>query len=158
VNAEIRNMKADLLKEFDLLDIKYESGGLLPGQKDRMNTILLELENIWNMEEIKAKERSRDRNIKGDRNTAYFQAIANQRNRKKRIPCLETSEGVVENNTSMLNHDVEFYKSLFRDEPISGVSLEDTFWGEDDKINTQEKESLEMPFSKEEIKKAIFES
>lgn len=64
----------------------------------------------------------------------------------------------MEDNAIMLNHVVEFYKSLFRAEPISGVSLEDNFWGEDDKINTQERESLEMPFSEEEIKKAIFES
>jgi hypothetical protein len=45
---------------------------------------MIELEKICNMEEVKAKQRSRDRSIKEeDRNTAYFQAVANQRNRKK---------------------------------------------------------------------------
>jgi hypothetical protein len=29
-----------------LLDISYEAGSLLPGQKERMDTIILELENI----------------------------------------------------------------------------------------------------------------
>jgi hypothetical protein len=69
------------------------------------------------MEEVKARQRSRDRIVReGDRNTAYFQAIANQRNRKKRIACLETPEGIVEDNALMLTHAVEFYKNLFGSE------------------------------------------
>ena len=48
-----------------------------------MDLIVQDLENIWNLEEIKARQRSRDRNVKeGDRNTSYFHALANQRARK----------------------------------------------------------------------------
>lgn len=59
VNVELRKLKQDLLEEYDLLDKKYELGTLPPGQKDRMDTILADLERIWNMEEIKAKQRSK---------------------------------------------------------------------------------------------------
>jgi hypothetical protein len=46
------------------------------------------------MEEIKEKQRSRDRNIReGDRNNAYFQAMANQRNRKKELLVLRLLRG-----------------------------------------------------------------
>jgi hypothetical protein len=54
-----------------------------------MRDITKELDHIWSVEEIKAKQRSRDRNIsEGDRNTTYFQALANQRKRKKKIGSL----------------------------------------------------------------------
>ena len=51
-----------------------------------MQDIQEELEDIWKIEETKAKQRSRDRNIKeGDMNTAYFHTICNHKARKKTI-------------------------------------------------------------------------
>jgi hypothetical protein len=42
-----------------------------------------ELEQVWKIEEIKARQRARDGHIKeGDKNTSYFFALTNQRKRK----------------------------------------------------------------------------
>jgi len=139
--------------------MKYETGDLIRGQKHRIENILRELEGIWNMEEMKARQRSRDRNIiEGDRNTSYFQAVASQRNRKKRISCLETEDGLIQDNDLMLKHVVDFNKTLFGGEPDSGVKLDDDFWDEEDKITVSENELSEAPFSEEEIRSAVFES
>jgi hypothetical protein len=104
-----------------------------------MHSINKDLEALWRLEEIKVRQRSRERRIKeGDRNTTYFQAVANQRHRKKRIPGLESPEGWIEENEDMLKHVVSFYKTLFGKEEENGVRLSHDFWDEDEKVSEEE--------------------
>ena len=74
-----------------------------------------ELQKISLQDEIKAKQKSRDRDIKeGDRNTSYFHVVANQRRRKSVIHSLDGPHGPVTNPKDMLDMASSFYKDLFK--------------------------------------------
>ena len=147
-----------MLEEFDLLGVFSELNQLTDLERKRMQDIQEELEDI-SIEETKAKQRSRDRNIKeGDMNTAYFHAICNHKARKKTILSLQGPDGMVSKNKGMLGLAIDFYKMLFGYEEKIDIHLDKNFWEENDYITAEENNLLEVPLSEEEIKEAVFGS
>ncbi|XBH61956.1 hypothetical protein VPH35_116304 [Triticum aestivum] len=151
--ANLRRYKKILLEEFDMLDIRVENSDLSEVEFNRMKFIQSELQKIWLREEIKAKERSRDRDItEGDRNTAYFHAVANQRRRKTLIHSLDSPNGPVSDIKNMLNVASDFYKDLFKNKNSSGLKIKTDFFSAGEKVTPAENEVLEAPFTEEEVK------
>ena len=148
-----------MMEEYDFLDIKSETEELTSEESARLDQIHVEMKRIWLKEEIKARQRSRERDIKeGDRNTAYFHAVANQRRRKTLVHSLQGPDGPVSDQKGMLDIAVDYYKNLFAREERNGFSLADNFFSEDELVSTDENAILEAPFSELEIKLDLFNS
>jgi hypothetical protein len=156
--ASLNKKKRELADEYNILDNKAEEGGLSSSKLKRLKEVTDELGKIWALDEIKIRQRSRDRNIlEGDR-IAYFQAIANRRSRKKSVSGLMGPDGWVEDQPGMLKVAVDFYKQLFAEEEGEDLALGNNFWLDGEKVTQGENDLLTAPFNEGEIKEAIFGS
>jgi hypothetical protein len=155
--AALNKSKAILTEKFSKLENLADVRELDPEEVKVFRAVEKELENIWALEEIKGRQRSRDRNLlEGDRNTTYFQAIANQRSRKKRVDYLEGPNGLVYDQKGMMTITVDFYKKLFAKELEANMKLGPQFWDDKDCVIVQENSNLLAAFSEKGIKEAIF--
>jgi hypothetical protein len=101
----------------------------------RVKVLGRELERMWAIDEIKARQRNRDRNIlEGDRNTTYFHVVTNKRARKKRIESLQSDQGLVQDTLEIMKIAIQYYKKLFGWESRKPFCLNDNFWVPDDMV------------------------
>jgi hypothetical protein len=157
--SEQNKIKKQLIVEYDVLDIMSETQILSPGAKEQMKKIAGELQKIWRNEEVKARERSRKKEIlEGDQNTSYFHAMANKRRRKKQIVSLEGPDGMVNDTEGMIDIAVNYYKQLFGAETMMDISLSSDFWNPSELVSEAHNSELDREFSEEEVKATVFGS
>jgi hypothetical protein len=91
-------------------------------------------------------------------NTAYFQAVANCRNRNKRIEGLMGSEEMKCENQDILKIAADYYRTLLGKENRGHFSLQSDFWDTAELVSDEENAALQAPFSEKEVRDAVFSS
>ena len=156
LGAELRSRKGALLDQIKVLDDLADRQGLSPDDWLRRYALESSLMDIYKSEELFWQRRGgQNWLLKGDANTAYFQAIANGRRRKCAIPFLWDGDVLLESPNDISTHIYSFYKELFSAEPRGGVSLCADFWPPAEQVSDAEKAELTLPFSPEEVGRAI---
>jgi hypothetical protein len=99
-----------------------------------MKHVYGELSMLWEIEETKVRQRARERNIKeGDRNTRYFQSVANQR-RKTTLHSLDGPDGAVETTEEIVKVATDYYRELFKKELKPDIDIDPDFFSKGDKV------------------------
>ena len=73
--------------------------------------------------------------MEGDRNTKYFNVVANQSRRKTLIHALDGLDGTTTDINEMLKIAADFYKELFKKEDRHGFTRSQDFFAPDEKIS-----------------------
>jgi hypothetical protein len=86
------------MDEYDSLDVKTEE--LRMEEQARLKDIYEEMHNLWFMEKVKARQISRNRDIKdgGAEILPIFDIVANQRRRKILVHSVDCPVGVTDNS------------------------------------------------------------
>jgi hypothetical protein len=92
--------------------------------------------------------------LKGDVNSAFFHASANGRRRKIRICSLETNTDLITSQEEIKVHVVEFYNNCLEAQ-LRMSHLENGFWSPKECIEALERDTLQSPFSKKDVKMVI---
>src|SRR3954470_5348276 len=109
-------------------------------------------------EELRWYQRSKSNFIlKGDANTKYFENVGNGGHRKKSIHALNQDDGMIEGQEQLKAYITSYYKGLFGAPSEDVLSMEETRTEDISQVSSEENNFLNSPFTKEEIKKAVFQ-
>ncbi|XP_073355069.1 uncharacterized protein [Aegilops tauschii subsp. strangulata] len=152
LGRDLRERKKALLTAIQALDLRADTSSLSPEEwvsrydlEDQLSIIYTDEEAYWRV------RGSQKWALKGDTNTAYFQAIVNGRRRRNTIPLLWDGETLMLSPRNIRTHVAGFYRALFSSAPRSGLSLAPNCWTGNQLVSAAENTTLTAPFFEGEV-------
>lgn len=107
--------RQELFRKAEELDKKAETQLLTQQEIDLKQSVKDRIAHLLREEELKWLQRAKTMKLlHGDRNTKYFQAVANGKRRKTRILRLEQENEVIEGDEKIKKYITSYYKKLFQ--------------------------------------------
>jgi hypothetical protein len=95
--------------------------------------------------------------LKGDNNITFFHRVANERKRKQTIFFLSDGENRIMGDDKLLEYAIDYYKKLFGLGNGNSIDVGQDLWLNEDRVEDGEIVDLIRPFSKDEVKIALFQ-
>ncbi|XP_077225653.1 uncharacterized protein LOC143858823 [Tasmannia lanceolata] len=141
----------DRLMEINTL---AESGLASAEDYEQQGRLIQEHKELLMLKEISWRQRSRVKwLLEGDKNTAFFHAMASARRRRNGIESLEVEGEIVSDKERIIEEIIEFYRSLYSaDGMLRPIPQDICFYS----LSLEASAGLEIPFSEVEIRSALF--
>jgi hypothetical protein len=147
-----------LVSTIDKLDVEAESCDLTAHERVELSQAQDQLARLLWEQEIKYYHRDKVIDVLlDDNNMKYFQMMANGKHRKKRILSLDHENGKIKGQANLKHYVTGFYKGLFSEPEQSSFRIDPDRTTDISQVSQLENNFLTAPFTKEGIKKAIFE-
>ncbi|XP_077219088.1 uncharacterized protein LOC143853239 [Tasmannia lanceolata] len=141
----------DRLMEINTL---AESGLASAEDYEQQGRLIQEHKELLMLKEISWRQRSRVKwLLEGDKNTAFFHAMASARRRRNRIESLEVEGEIVSDKERIIEEIIEFYRSLYSADGMLRPIPQDICFAS---LSLEASAGLEIPFSEVEIRSALF--
>jgi hypothetical protein len=155
-SGSYKKEKQEVMTRIEQLDKKAKTTVLLPHEVELKHCLKARLIQLLREEEIKWYQRSKPDNLlKGDRNTKYFQRLANGKHRKIWIFQLHEGNHVITGDEEPKTYITEYYKTLFgppNEEDVNEYRRDDII-----QVSGEDNEKLTVEFTEKEVKEAIFD-
>jgi hypothetical protein len=156
--ASIRNSKQILLHDLSSLESVMECRDLSDEEISTLFSIKNNLFSIYQVEEIYWQQRARMLWLReGDANTKFFHKIASSNRRCQQITSLDIDNVPCTDASLIKSHVFSYYKSMPGTKIFLSAFLDAALWSEHEKVSPEENAMLCIPFSSEEIHKALFQ-
>jgi mannosylglycoprotein endo-beta-mannosidase len=93
--------------------------------------------------------------LQRDNNTNFFHRVANGQKRKMTMFSLQNGPDLIQGNTNVLSHAIDFYKDLFGPQQMSHTRMSDDVWLDSERLNDLDRAWMDRPFTEEEVKDFI---
>jgi len=143
------------MESINLLDLKEESSSLNSEEFEQRSAAKAEWANVCTLEEISWRQKSRALWLQaGDRNTKYFHRVASLHRKFNSLSTIEVEGTRYDTLPAMKDAILGFYKSLFTESEAWRPGVDELPLSQ---LRQIDKEPIELPFSEDEISRALFE-
>ncbi|GJS64513.1 RNA-directed DNA polymerase, eukaryota [Tanacetum coccineum] len=154
-NDKSKNLKKDLKKKLADIDLSLDKGDASSDSLKERMSIMSKLTDLENLDSLALAQKAKIKwSIEGDENSKYFHGIINKQRNNLAIRGILVDGAWIEDPKIVKDEFFTHFKDRFSNTCSDRLTLDMEF---PNKLSIDQKTDLERPFTKEEIKGAVWD-